>query len=284
MVMIIVKVIAVIAAAFMAIAVHALMPSEVPVEAFDSSLVALVGFQVVAVFYFFLLFTHCAFITQAFGRRLSMPSLAKGLRFGLAFALLYFFGMQEVVVEASPFTEWGFPFVRFQLFLGLGDAIPTVLLCIVVTCCTRGRTRENEPEFSDLNRKNQFTAILLIASAFILIRTLGYETGVVDSNIDTFPIPVYIWTAVFGFALGSSYVLLYPFFADESNSLMITFRLAVLSIGLNWMIYNSFIGMIFSDTMSQMLIRSGLDVSALGIASIVIIQNQAKGKSIRLLE
>lgn len=264
------KVIAVMMAALMAIAVHALMPSDVPVEAFDSFLVTLVGFPVVAVFYFLLLFTHCTLVTQAFGRHSSMSPLAKGLRFGLAFALLYFFGMQEVVVEASPFTEWGLPYVWFQVLMGLGDAIPTVLLCLVVVYCTPHTARKEEPGMPALKGPSKFKAISLIAVSFVLIRTLGYETGILVSNVDTYPVPSYIWTGVFGVVLGCSYVLLYPFFAVESNKLMVTLRLVGLSIGLNWMIYNSFIGMIFSGTMAQMLLRSGLDVFALGIASIVI--------------
>ncbi len=275
--MTIIKGISVIMAAFMAIAVHAVMPSEVPIEAFDSFLVTLVGFPVVAVFYFLLVFTHCTLITQAFGRRSSMPPLAKGLRFGLAFGLLYFFGMQEVVVEASSFAEWGLPFVMYNALLGLGDAVPTVLLCLVVTFLTPPTPREKEPGIPSLKGVGQFRAIALIAVSFFLIRTLGYETGIVVSNVDIYRIPSYVWTGVFGVVLGCSYALLYPFLAVESNKLMTTIRLAGLSIGLNWIIYNSFIGMIFSGAMGDMLLRSGLDVFALAMASIVINRNQAVG-------
>ncbi len=273
------KVIAVVGAAFLAIAVHALMPSEVSVEAFDSSFVALVGFEVAAVFYFLLLFTHITIVTQVFGRGSRMPWLAKGLRFGLAFAPLYFLGMQEVVVEASPFSQWGLPFVWFQFLLGLGDAIPTVLLCLVVTYWTAVTPRQDQPDVKVTERPNAFRTVFLIALSFVLIRTLGYETGIITSNVTTYPIPVYIWTVVFGTALGCSYVLLYPFFADEPNTLLLTVKLVLFSIGLNWMIYNSFIGMIFSDTMPQMLLRSGLDVLALAITSMLIHRRQPLRKA-----
>ena len=43
-----------------------------------------------------------------------------------------------------------------------------------------------------------------------------------------------------------------------------------LIIGLNWIIFNSFIGLIFKDAMFEMLIRSGLDVLILLIASVII--------------
>lgn len=274
-----VKVIAVIGAAFLAIAVHALMPSEVSVEAFDSSFVALVGFEVVAVFYFLLLFTHVTIVTQVLGRGSRMPWLAKGLRFGLAFAPLYFLGMQEVVVEASPFAEWGLPFVWFQFLLGLGDAIPTVLLCLVVTYWTAVKPRPDQPDVKATGRLNAFRTVLLVALSFVLIRAFGYQTGIIASNVTTYFTPVYIWTAVFGVALGCSYVLLYPFFADEPNTLLLTAKLVLFSVGLNWMIYNSFIGMIFSDTMPQMLLRSGLDVLALAIVSMLIHRGQPSGKA-----
>jgi len=119
------------AAAF-AIAMHAALPAPVEGLAFDSSLVQLLGFPAVAVSYFLLLFTHCALVVQYFGRRSNRPRLEIGLRFGLAFALLYLFGMQEVVVDASPFATWGRDFVVYQFFMGVGDAVPVFALCAIV--------------------------------------------------------------------------------------------------------------------------------------------------------
>ena len=124
-----------------------------------------------------------------------------------------------------------------------------------------------------------FTHCALIAALFVLVRTVGYETGIVVSNVDTFPLPPYGWTVIFGVVFGCSYVLLYPFFATESRRLSVTIRLAGLALGLNWMIFNGFIGMIFSETMGQALLRSGLDVVALAIASILITRFPEQGRA-----
>lgn len=41
--------------------------------------------------------------------------------------MIYLLGMEEVVVEASPFAEWEFPFVKYQFVMGIGEAYGVVL-------------------------------------------------------------------------------------------------------------------------------------------------------------
>ena len=99
------------------------MPAGVNAEKFDSVFVKLLGFPVVAASYFVLLFTHCVVVMRYFGKQSNVPKLQIGIRFGLAFAILYFFGMQEVAVEVSPFREWsltiGVNWIMFNSFIGL---------------------------------------------------------------------------------------------------------------------------------------------------------------------
>ena len=45
----------------------------------------------------------------------------------ISFGLIYLLGMEEVVVEASPFAEWEFPFVKYQFVMGIGEAYGVVL-------------------------------------------------------------------------------------------------------------------------------------------------------------
>jgi hypothetical protein len=264
------NVVAVVLAAAFAIVVHAALPAPVDDLTFDSSLVQLVGFPVVAVSYFLALFTHCAVVVLAFGRRSTVPALATGYRFGLAFALLYLFGMQEVVVDASPFATWGLDFVTYQFFMGLGDAVPVFLLCTSVAYVSLA-ARERSVATRTLGARAQAVIVAAITLTFFVQRTIGHATGIVHSNIGSYPVQTLIWTALFGAALGGAFVLLYPVFARERRVLTVSVRLVVLTIGVNWMLFNAFIGLLFSGTMPQMLLRSGLDIAVMLLTSLVVL-------------
>jgi hypothetical protein len=265
----IINMLAIIVASAIAIIVHAIVPGDVNVDDFDSIFVKLFGFPVVAVSYFVLLFLHCVIVMRYFGKRSSMSKLQIGFRFGTVFAALYLFGMQEVVVEASPFNEWGLAFVNYQFFMGISDAIPALLLCVVTAYFTL--SNKNTSSSSQLlNLIEKIKVVALITISFFIARAVGYETGILVSNIDTFPIPTYLWTIVFGMVLGCGYTVLYPIFASGKNNLLLSYKLVVLTIGINWIIFNSFIGLIFSGEMYQMLLRSGIDIAVFFFTSIII--------------
>jgi len=260
---------AILLAVVFAIILHANMPGEVNIEDFDSVFVKLFGFPLVAIFYFVILFIHCVIVMRYYGKQSDMPRLQIGVRFGLVFASLYMIGMQEIVVEGSPFKEWGFAFVRYQFFMGLADAIPVLLLCIIVAYFTLGK-RNTIVSKKLLTGKEKIKIITLISIAFLIVRAIGYETGIIANNCDIYPIECYMWTIMFGIILGSSYIVLYPVFYNEKNKIVMSFKLVVLTIGLNWMIFNSFIGLIFSNVLFQMILRSVLDIVGFFLVSIVI--------------
>lgn len=266
---VIVSAISIIFAVVIAIIVHAVMPAGVNEENLDSALVKLLGFPLISVLYFIFLFTYCAIVTLYFGKKSTAPKMQIGLRFGLAFAILYFFGMQEVFVEASPFKEWGFAFVSYQFFMGVGDFIPVLLLCVTIAYFTLNNTNASST-LQTLSRSEKTKVVILITIAFIIERLIGYETGIIFSNHNTYPIPCYIWTIVFGIVLGCSYVTLYPIYCKDQNILSLTVKLVILTIGVNWIIFNSFIGLIFNGYMLQMLLRSGIDTAVLFLVSIAI--------------
>ncbi|KAF1085106.1 hypothetical protein SPSYN_01242 [Sporotomaculum syntrophicum] len=266
---IIVNTLAIILAASIAIILHAVMPAGVNTENFDSVFVKLLGFPVVAASYFVLLFTHCVVVMRYLGNQSNVPKLQIGIRFGLAFAILYFFGMQEVVVEGSPFGEWGVAFVSYQFFIGVGDAIPVLLLCGTVAYFTLDNANTCLP-VQTLRRTEKIKVVIFITLAFLTERVIGYETGIITGNCNTYPIPCYIWTILFGMVLGYCYLVLYPVLVREQNKLLLSIKLLVQTIGVNWIIFNSFIGLIYNGYMSQMLLRSGIDVAILFLSCIVI--------------
>ena len=69
--------------------------------------------------------------------------------------------------------------------------------------------------------------------------------------------------------MGYIYVILNPLLEFEKRQYGIPLRF-IATIGVNWMIFNSFMGLIVKGAMLQMILRSGLDVVVLFLASIVV--------------
>lgn len=261
-------IIAILFSAIFAIIVHALLPASVDVEQFNSIFVEWFGFPVMATFYFVLLFTHCAIAVRYIGARAEISKLQIGIRLGLVFAMIYLFGMQEVIVEGSPFSAWGLEFVKYQLIMGIGDGIPAILLCLAISYFTLNKNEKSKSTHK-LPLAKCIEAIAVIAIAFFVGRAIGYESGLVLSNHETYPVPCYLWTGLFGILMGCIYVILYPLLSWRKKLFGIPLRFTAI-IGMNWIIFNSFIGLIMEGAMSQMLLRSGLDVAVLFAASAVV--------------
>lgn len=49
---------------------------------------------------------------------------------------------------------------------------------------------------------------------FFIERVVGYYVGYIDNEFQEYPIPVLIWTLVFGMVMGGIYVLLSPIYED----------------------------------------------------------------------
>mgnify|MGYP007112383794 CR=1 FL=1 len=95
------SVLTILCSAAFTIAIHAIMPASVDVEQLDSVLVTFFGFPSIAVSYFLILYTQCTVAVRYICNRTKVSNLQMGIRFGLSFALIYLFGMQEVA-EVSP--------------------------------------------------------------------------------------------------------------------------------------------------------------------------------------
>ena len=265
---IIIQTVLILFSALFAIIVHALLPATVDVVKFDSIFVKWFGFPAVAVFYFILLFTQCAMVVRYIGMRADATKLQTGIRFGIAFAMIYVFGMQEVVVEGSSFSNWGLGFIKYQFIIGIGDGIPAILLCLFIAYFTLDYS-EKSKAIHKFQMTKSIKIIAIIAIAILMERTIGYETGFISSDISAYPVPCYMWTGFFGILMGYIYVILNPLLAFEKKQYSIPLRF-IATIGVNWMIFNSFIGLIAKGAMPQMILRSGLDVAVLFLASIVV--------------
>jgi hypothetical protein len=265
---IVINTVTIIVTAIFAIIVHALLPAEVDITKFDSILVKCFGFPAIATFYFIVLFTQCAIAVGYIGRRTNILKLKVGIRFGIAFAILYLIGMQEVVVSSSPFSTWGTEFVKYQFIIGLGDGIPAILLCLTITYFTLSNNKRSN-KIQKLHVTKSIKAILIIAIAIFIGRTIGYKGGLITNDIALYPIASYLWTGFFGLSMGCIYVILYPLLTFGNKHYRVSLRV-ISTIGVNWIIFNCFIGLIIKGVMPQMLFRSGLDVAFLFISSVVL--------------
>ena len=162
------------------------------------------------------------------------------------------------MVSASPLTEYGLDFVLYELFLGLGDALPACLLCIAL-CLFHSAPAGSVRKTPFLHPANG-VRIAMIAAFFFVWRMVGYLTGIVDSELAQYPMPVVVWTAGFGVLLGLGDCLLNPFFENSrQGKLMGLF----LTMGVNWIWFNCYIGLIAAHTFGFMVLRAGADVLAM---------------------
>ncbi|NLW90998.1 MAG: hypothetical protein GXY34_05300 [Syntrophomonadaceae bacterium] len=263
-----VSILAILCSVAITIAAHAILPASVDGGLLDSALVMLWGFPIVAVSYFLILYTQCTVAVRYIGNRTKSSPWQTGIRFGLAFGLIYLLGMQEIMVDSSPFSTYGFEYIKYQFLMGIGDAIPVFMLCVAIALFTIKQVA-NQPMVSKINMKERLLAVSVIAVLFLIERTAGYETGIIQSSCATYTVPCYIWTALLGIVLGYIYTMLYPVLSGEEKWIHVPVRFSLI-IGLNWIIFNSFIGLIMKGAMPDALLRSGLDVAALFIASCII--------------
>ena len=170
--------------AIIAILVHALLPSpgaSLSVDAFDGILVQKLGFPIVASLYFIILYLHILIVVRTIGAKPTVPKKQMGIRLGLSFGCMYLVGMQEVVVSASPCDTYGIDFVLYQFFMGLGDAIPVILLCVLVCGFARINTGDRKPKSPNKKLENRIMFIV-ISLLFFIERVVGYYVGYIDNE------------------------------------------------------------------------------------------------------
>jgi len=240
--------------AVIAIVVHAVLPEKVDEALLDGVLVLRFGFPAVAVAYFLVLFAQCSVSVAVASPTARTRPLRHGLALGLAFAVLYMIGMQEIMVDSSPFAAWGSDFVVYQAIIGLGDAIPVIILCAVTgALLTGGRT------LAGAEYRGGLMAMLVATLTVGTVRWVVSALGIIQSGLGEYPVAVVAWGYLLGLGFGVGYVLI----ARTNTAAR---AVMIYGVGLNWLIFNSFIGLVFAGTMGDALLRSALDVAAVGLS------------------
>jgi len=237
----------IVACSFFAIITHAILPVEVDNSRLDSILVKNLGFPIVALLYFLILYTHCFVTISIFKKNFYNNGFKSGIYFGLILALLYIIGMQEIMLSVSPFDAWGLEFIIYQLFMGFGDAFPVIILCSIT-----GKLLEDNSKKSSNFVTNKVSTIFIFTIIIGTTRTIFSQTNVIENYMDSYLIPVIFWNYTFGFIIGIAYLILRKNF-DEPEKWMIW------GLTINWIIFNSFIGLIKDGALFDALLRSILD-------------------------
>jgi len=243
--------------AAIAIVGHAVLPEKVDASLLDGPLVLRFGFPTVAVAYFVILFTQCSATVTISWRTARTTALRYGLMLGAAFAVMYVIGMQEIMVDTSPFSAWGSDYVVYQAVIGLGDAIPVIILCAVVGALLAG------DQTAGGGHRGGFVSLLVLTLTVGTVRWLVSALGIIQSGIAEYPVGVVVWGYLLGLGFGIGYIL-----ATRAN--LAGRRLVLYGLGLNWLIFNSFIGLVFAGMMGDALLRSAIDVATVGLTMLLL--------------
>lgn len=151
--------------------------------------------------------------------------------------------------------------------MGLGDAIPVIILCVLVCGLTK---MDIGAKKSKNKNKVQETKIIfvVISMLFFIERVVGYYVGYIDNEFQEYPIPVLIWTLAFGMVMGGIYVLLSPIYENMKGDTKII-QLLVWSVGVNWVWFNCFMGLILKGLFLKMFLRGGMDILVITIACMI---------------
>ena len=213
--------------AAIAIVVHAILPEKVDEALLDGALVLRFGFPVVAVAYFLILFAQCSATVTVSWPTAQTRGLRYGLLLGPAFAVLYMIGMQEIMVDTSPFATWGWDYVVYQAVIGLGDAIPVIVLCAVVGALLAG-----ERTVARAGHRGALVPLLAMTLTVGTVRWLVSALGIIESGLAEYSVAVVAWGYLLGLGFGIGYLLIMR--ANSAGRAVMLWGL-----GLNWLIFNA---------------------------------------------
>lgn len=255
--------------AFIAIIFHAFLPEDANLKNTNGLLIERFGFKAVAIFYFCILYTHCSICVKTFGNKSSLAPKEIGLRFGLGFGLLYFFGILEVVSHPANPETWNYgDFLIFQSLVGIGDALPAFFMCFLTASffINKQTIRHEKVKF----QKQNFLVVLIIATAFTIERFVCYKFNLIINDYEILPFPCILWTFLFGIVIGCVYFLLLPIYHCNNTCMVKNLKLVALTIGINWIIFNSFIGLTHTNLMFDAILRSSIDIFVLFVTTTII--------------
>ena len=105
----------------------------------------------------------------------------------------------------------------------------------------------------------QLAPMLAVTLTVGTVRWAVSALGIIQNCLAEYPTAVVAWGYLLGLGFGIGYVLLRR--TNQAVNAVVIF-----GVGLNWLVFNSFIGLVFSGTMADALLRGAIDAFALGLS------------------
>lgn len=239
-----------------------------------SIFVKTLGMPVVAVLWMFIAFGSVAYVFFRYGDKFSGSKNERGLRFGCAVGLLWFWGVVEgIAISGNTFGH--------ESVMALCDAIPIILLGVLLGKFTTGRNCPEEKRES-LNLNSIMPTVFIFSIVFLVGRYLFYITKIIKSGYAEWPMATFIWTLFMGAFVGISYILLGQ--ATKSSKVFSSaVKFGVLIFGVCWASFQLFIPLIYAGTLADIILRCIIDI-ALAIIGYYLSESLAKKQPMRKSE
>lgn len=217
-----------------------------------SILVKTLGMPVVAVIWIFIAFGSVAYVFFRCENKFFGSKNERGLRFGCAVGLLWFWGVVESIAISG--NSLG-----HESVMALCDAIPVILLGVLLGRFTTGRNCSEEKRES-LNPSCILPTIFIFSIVFLVGRYLFYITKIIKSGYAEWPLATFIWTLLMGAFVGISYILLGQ--ATKSATVFSSaVKFGVVIFGVCWASFQMFIPLIYAGTLTDIILRCIIDIA-----------------------
>jgi len=177
---------------------------------------------------------------------LSGTKAMKGLRFGIAFAVLCFLAIFEMCLVFDSSLVDG-------LCTSTTDGISILLLGLLL-----GSLLGTDSASPRSRMKSSQKSFLVIALIFLVGRYFGYMIINIMSAYSEKPIETFLWTLGIGYWIAIMYWLLKE--TLEGSAMVQAVRFGVLIFGVYWLIYNSFVLLFLKLSILNVFLRVIIDV------------------------
>jgi hypothetical protein len=230
-----------------------------PADFVGSVLVRRFGFEFVALVWAIVAFTGMGLIFLAVERLMAGSGLGKGLRYGIGLGLVVQVAMLEgIALFGNRIVD--------EAVVGMSDAVPVLIMGALLG---RFLATEGPPAPAvDLLLKEAAVTVAVFALVFGGGRLGAQMAGVIDTALPVRPGATIIWTFIMGATIGLFYRLVKDAFRGLAPlPRALGFGMGVL--GLNWALFMVFVPMIFPGTLTDVLLRVGLDIALVTLACLL---------------
>ncbi|MEQ8174133.1 MAG: hypothetical protein ABRQ26_03605 [Syntrophomonadaceae bacterium] len=223
--------------------------STMPENPNFSIVAKLLGMEITVSLWALLSFSGAACVYCRIRNAIPGKGIRKGLKYGSAIALLWLFAMLEGV------PLFGNPIIN-EFVVGLSDALPVFIMGILLSLlkAEKGENAAVEP----FTFGQKMMAVSMFTGVFLIGRYAAYFTGAIQSGHQISPFYTFLWTLLMGACIGVVCILLgnsVDMLSVESRAVKFGF----IMFGVNWATFLSFMPLLFSGYLSDVLSRIIID-------------------------